>query len=72
MPRGDVILDEIGHAIFVDKPVAGFDPRLPFIVGHLATERGEIGRVLPRRGRVQRSAVLPPRRVFGMTPNNEC
>ena len=30
--RGDVVIDEVGHAVFVDQPVAGgeVEPRLPF------------------------------------------
>ena len=31
--RGDVVVDEVGHPVFVDQPVAGgeVEPRLPFL-----------------------------------------
>jgi hypothetical protein len=46
--RGDVVIDEIGHAVFVDQTIAGgeIDARLPFLGRDLAADRLEVGRVI--------------------------
>jgi len=48
--RGNVVVDEIGHVIFVDQPVAGRErePRLPFLRRDLVLDRFEIGRIVHR------------------------
>src|SRR3974390_3179749 len=46
--RRDVVIDKVGHPVFVYQAVAGseFEPRLPFFVGYLALERGKVGGVV--------------------------
>ena len=46
--RGDVVVDQVGHLIAVDQPVARreFHAGLPFRIGNLAFERLEVGCVV--------------------------
>jgi len=46
--RGDVVVDEVGHSVFVDQAVAGgeIDARLPLLGRHLGADRLEVGRVI--------------------------
>jgi hypothetical protein len=48
VPSGDMIVDEIGHSVVVDQPVAGgeVDPGLPFLRRDIAADRSEVGRIV--------------------------
>ncbi len=45
--RGDVIVDEVGHAELIDEAIARgqIDARLPFLGADRAADRRKIGRV---------------------------
>jgi hypothetical protein len=47
---GDVIVDEIGHFVVVDQPIAGgeVDPGLPFLRRDIVADRSEVGRIVSR------------------------
>jgi hypothetical protein len=46
--RGDVVVDEVGHAVLVDQAIAGgeIDARLPLLGRDLRADRLEVGRVI--------------------------
>jgi hypothetical protein len=46
--RGDVVVDQVGHAELVDQPVTGgkIDARLPFLRRNLVLERWKIRRIV--------------------------
>jgi hypothetical protein len=46
--RRDVVVDEVGHPVFVHEAIAGgeVDARLPFLGRNLAADRLEVGRIV--------------------------
>ena len=46
--RRDVVVDEVGHAVCVDQPVAGGEikSRLPLLLGHAVADNSKVGGII--------------------------